>query len=80
MGGGDAVGERRRTCYTAWHDVGAQGGQQAGLHSLPLVGGWLGLRQVQFLDFRLQIVQNTFVRGKLSWWLHQWEAVLQRHI
>lgn len=81
MGGGDAVGKwKRRSCKAAWHHVGAQGGQQAGLHSLPLVGGWLGLRQAQLLDFRLQVVQNTLVRGKLSWWLHQGEAVVQRHI
>jgi len=68
------ISERRR------RDLRAQGGQQAGLHSLPLVGGWPELGHVKVLDFRLQIVQNTLVRGKLSLWLHQWKTVLQRHI
>lgn len=68
------VGER------GWHDVGAQRGQQAGLHSLPLVGGWPQLGHVQVLDFRLQVVQNTVVMGELSLWLHHWKTVLQRYI
>lgn len=34
MDGGDVISKKR------WHDLGAQGGQQAGLHSLPLMGGW----------------------------------------